>query len=314
MDLIIYQDVLEKCCLAKDLEMLAFGDLTKIGERGVNLSNGQKQWVQLARALYQDADVYLLDDPFSTIDAHTATSLFNEYVMEALSGKTVLLVTHQLDFLPAFNSILNSLVGRAILIAVYSIIGCILAALLLLRSYSLVILGYKTSEFIFSSLLRSLFRAPMSFYDSTPLVSFDMSIVDLDLAFKLSIAVDSVMNAYSSFIILGILAWLVLFVIIPMIYLTIFFQLMRMNGTTKSSLASYLAESIFRTMTIRAFEDENRFFSKNLQYIDMNASTSFHSYSANEWLVQCLEMICAIVLSSSTLAMTFLPLGPSASG
>jgi ABC-type multidrug transport system fused ATPase/permease subunit len=57
--------------------MLPSGDLTQIGEKGVNLSGGQKQRVQLARALYQDADVYLLDDPFSSVDVHTATSLFN---------------------------------------------------------------------------------------------------------------------------------------------------------------------------------------------------------------------------------------------
>jgi ATP-binding cassette subfamily C (CFTR/MRP) protein 2 len=57
--------------------MLPVGDQTEIGERGVTLSGGQKQRVQLARALYQDADVYLLDDPFSAVDAHTATSLFN---------------------------------------------------------------------------------------------------------------------------------------------------------------------------------------------------------------------------------------------
>ena len=57
--------------------MLPYGDLTQIGERGVNLSGGQKQRVQLARALYQNADIYLLDDPFSAVDAHTAKSLFN---------------------------------------------------------------------------------------------------------------------------------------------------------------------------------------------------------------------------------------------
>lgn len=72
-----YQETLEKCSLVKDLELLPHGDLTEIGERGVNLSGGQKQRIQLARALYQDADVYLLDDPFSAVDAHTATSLFN---------------------------------------------------------------------------------------------------------------------------------------------------------------------------------------------------------------------------------------------
>lgn len=72
-----YQATLEKCSLVKDLELMPYGDLTEIGERGVNLSGGQKQRIQLARALYQDADIYLLDDPFSAVDAHTATSLFN---------------------------------------------------------------------------------------------------------------------------------------------------------------------------------------------------------------------------------------------
>ncbi|PHU14201.1 ABC transporter C family member 13 [Capsicum chinense] len=101
-----YQQTLEKCSLLKDLKLLPYGDLTEIGERGVNLSGGQKQRIQLARALYHDADVYLLDDPFSAVDAHTSTSLFNEYIMGALSGKPILLVTHQVDFLPASDMVL----------------------------------------------------------------------------------------------------------------------------------------------------------------------------------------------------------------
>lgn len=76
-----YQETLEKCSLVKDIEMLPFGDLTEIGERGVNLSGGQKQRLQLARALYRDADIYLLDDPFSAVDAHTASSLFNVKIL-----------------------------------------------------------------------------------------------------------------------------------------------------------------------------------------------------------------------------------------
>ena len=81
MDHVRYQETLEKRSLFKDLEILPFGDLTQIGERGVNLSGGQKQRIQLARALYQNAQVYLLDDPFSAVDAHTATSLFNVIVL-----------------------------------------------------------------------------------------------------------------------------------------------------------------------------------------------------------------------------------------
>jgi ABC-type multidrug transport system fused ATPase/permease subunit len=56
--------------------LLQYGDQTVIGDRGINLSGGQKQRVQLARALYQDADIYLLDDPFSAVDAHTGSDLF----------------------------------------------------------------------------------------------------------------------------------------------------------------------------------------------------------------------------------------------
>jgi ABC-type bacteriocin/lantibiotic exporter with double-glycine peptidase domain len=72
-----YQETLQRSSLVTDLELLPYGDLTEIGERGVNLSGGQKQRIQLARALYENADTYLLDDPFSAVDAHTAKSLFN---------------------------------------------------------------------------------------------------------------------------------------------------------------------------------------------------------------------------------------------
>lgn len=75
MDAELYDRVLEACDLKKDIAVLPFGDETVIGERGINLSGGQKQRVQLARALYQEADVYFLDDPFSAVDAHTGSHL-----------------------------------------------------------------------------------------------------------------------------------------------------------------------------------------------------------------------------------------------
>ncbi|XP_045819520.1 ABC transporter C family member 3-like isoform X3 [Trifolium pratense] len=101
-----YEKVLEACSLKKDLEILSFGDQTMIGERGINLSGGQKQRIQIARALYQDADIYLFDDPFSALDAHTGTHLFKECLLGFLSSKTVIYVTHQVEFLPAADLIL----------------------------------------------------------------------------------------------------------------------------------------------------------------------------------------------------------------
>lgn len=71
-----YDRTIEACALIKDFELFAASDLTEIGERGINMSGGQKQRIQIARAVYQDAEIYLLDDPFSAVDAHTGTQLF----------------------------------------------------------------------------------------------------------------------------------------------------------------------------------------------------------------------------------------------
>ncbi|XP_009354560.2 ABC transporter C family member 3 [Pyrus x bretschneideri] len=112
MDRGSYDRVLEACSLKKDLEVLSFGDQTVIGERGINLSGGQKQRIQIARAVYQDADIYLFDDPFSAVDAHTGSHLFKECLLGLLSSKTVIYVTHQVEFLPAADLILVMKDGR----------------------------------------------------------------------------------------------------------------------------------------------------------------------------------------------------------
>ncbi|XP_042486798.1 probable non-intrinsic ABC protein 5 isoform X4 [Macadamia integrifolia] len=107
-----YNIILEACSLKKDLELFAFGDQTIIGERGLNLSGGQKQRFQIARALYHDADIYLLDDPFSVVVAHTGTHLFKECLLGILGSKTVIYVTHQLEFLSSADLILVMKDGR----------------------------------------------------------------------------------------------------------------------------------------------------------------------------------------------------------
>ncbi|WOG90394.1 hypothetical protein DCAR_0209638 [Daucus carota subsp. sativus] len=456
MDQEKYHKVLKRCSLVQDLEILPCGDETVIGERGVNLSGGQKQRVQLARALYQDADIYLLDDPFSAVDAHTATSLFNEYVMGALSEKTVLLVTHQVDFLPVFDLILlmsegkiqqadkyqqllvhspdfrnllivkcdatnqegrmsysspksppvsnqeiqeieveeelnerlgdqliekeqketgdrglkpykqylkqnkgflylslssifhmlflvgqlgqgvwlaaelqNPAISIVILNVVYTGIGCVMSLCLLIRSYVVVELSTKASESIFSKAVVSIFRAPMSYFDSTPVgrilsrLSSDMSIIDLEVAIKFATSIGSALNTCLSFGILAVLTWPILFLIIPTVYITIVLQkyylasaneLMRINGTTKSSVASQLAESIAGAVTIRAFKEEDRFILENFRVTDANSVPYFHSFSANEWLILRLEGLCALIISFSALGMTLMPLGASKSG
>ncbi|KAG6518918.1 putative ABC transporter C family member 15 [Zingiber officinale] len=114
MDRRWYHEVLEACSLERDIELWDDGDLTVVGERGINLSGGQKQRIQLARAIYNNSDIYLLDDPFSAVDAHTAAHLFKECFLTLLSSKTVIYVTHQLEFIVAADLILVLKDGKVV--------------------------------------------------------------------------------------------------------------------------------------------------------------------------------------------------------
>eukprot|EP01147_Barroeca_monosierra_P004350 gene4350-6642_t len=94
-----YTSIINACALGPDLEQLSAGDNTEVGERGVTLSGGQKARLALARAAYRDADIYLLDDPLSAVDAHVGKHLFDKCICGILSNKTRILVTHQLQHL-----------------------------------------------------------------------------------------------------------------------------------------------------------------------------------------------------------------------
>uniref|UniRef100_A0AAY4E1V3 Multidrug resistance-associated protein 4 n=1 Tax=Denticeps clupeoides TaxID=299321 RepID=A0AAY4E1V3_9TELE len=101
-----YERVVKACALKRDLELLPDGDLTVIGDRGATLSGGQKARVSLARAVYQDTDIYLLDDPLSAVDAEVGRHLFEQCVCGLLRNKPRILVTHQLQYLKAADQIL----------------------------------------------------------------------------------------------------------------------------------------------------------------------------------------------------------------
>ncbi|KAG0011025.1 hypothetical protein BGZ80_001010 [Entomortierella chlamydospora] len=106
-DQIKYDQIIHAAGLRPDFEMLAAGDQTEIGERGINLSGGQKQRVSLARAAYQDADIYLLDDPLSAVDAHVDQHLWQNLIGPdgLLKDKTRLLVTHGIHHLEYVDQI-----------------------------------------------------------------------------------------------------------------------------------------------------------------------------------------------------------------
>eukprot|EP00970_Alexandrium_tamarense_P001569 scaffold167_cov191-Alexandrium_tamarense.AAC.9 len=103
-----YNEVVAACALVDDLVVLPAGDMTEIGERGINLSGGQKARVALARSMYsQETQLMLLDDPLSAVDAHVGEHLFREAITGSISkGTTRVLVTHHVHFLPRCDSIL----------------------------------------------------------------------------------------------------------------------------------------------------------------------------------------------------------------
>ena len=103
-----YQQVVQACALIDDLNILPAGDMTEIGERGINLSGGQKARISLARALYsKSSKLILLDDPLSAVDAHVGEHLFeNAIVGDVCSEATRILVTHHVHFLPRCDKVI----------------------------------------------------------------------------------------------------------------------------------------------------------------------------------------------------------------
>lgn len=145
-DVMRYKQAIDVACMSQDLDMLIAGDLTRIGERGVSLSggtrakykalpcqresvlnleaililSGQKARISLARAVYADADIVLLDDPLSALDSNVGNRVFTECVLKVLKNKIVVLVTHQLQYLVHADRVLALNEGKIVYSGSYS--------------------------------------------------------------------------------------------------------------------------------------------------------------------------------------------------
>uniref|UniRef100_A0A0E0HSK2 Uncharacterized protein n=1 Tax=Oryza nivara TaxID=4536 RepID=A0A0E0HSK2_ORYNI len=416
--------VRDNILFGKPFENFDHGDLTEIGQRGINMSGGRKQRIQLARAVYSDADVYLLDDPFSTVDAHTAAVLF--YV-RALSEKTVVLVTHQVEFLTetdwilvmedgyvkqqgvyaelmesgtafeklvsAHKSSITALddssqqsqvqeqnvtdentsgqpsakyisdidsvsakgqpsatqlteeeekeigdlgwkpykdyinvskgithlcvmgvtqvlftsfqmmatfwlavavqmnVSSALLVGAYSGLSILSCCFAYIRTLYAAKLGLKASKAFFTGLMDSVFKAPMSFFDSTPVgriltrASSDLSILDFDIPYSVA------------YVVVGATR-----------------DLARINGTTKAPVMNYAAESILGVVTIRSFGETDRFVRNNLLLIDTDATLFFHTVAAQEWVLIRVEALQSLTLLTAALLLVLAPPGAVSPG
>ncbi|BFI28684.1 protein MpABCC3 [Marchantia polymorpha subsp. ruderalis] len=452
-----YQETLRACALVEDLRQMTFGDQTEIGERGINLSGGQKQRIQLARAVYQDSDIYLLDDVFSAVDAHTGNELFEKCIKQALGTKTVLLVTHQVEFLRGADMIvvmrdgeivqsgtyagllipgtefhalvtaheesmqtvegceddedrpdLSSSVSKrstlsrrksstresgapapkqetaklvedekkatghvswrlywlyatkilhgapfALLlvfqccwqtasilsdyfiadatsvrnsssfepkrfILTYALIGAVCGLFITLRTFLLTFLGLRTAQAFFSSLLETILRATMSFFDTTPTgrimtrFSVDQSNVDTLICILIGACLANISQTLGILVVMCQVNWQMIIIIVPLFFVFCSYQryylatsreLTRMDSVTKAPIIHHFSESIAGFQTIRAFREQDRFCKENVNKVNNNLRMDFHNNAANEWLGLRLEMIGTIVLCLSALLM-----------
>ncbi|CAG2107853.1 unnamed protein product [Medioppia subpectinata] len=101
-----YRDVVRVAALERDLKIFPFGDRTLVGEKGVSLSGRQKARITLARSLYRNADICLMDDPLSAVDAAVAEHIFEQCIVDYLGPKIQILVTHQIQFIRKATKIL----------------------------------------------------------------------------------------------------------------------------------------------------------------------------------------------------------------
>ncbi|XP_017787048.1 PREDICTED: probable multidrug resistance-associated protein lethal(2)03659 isoform X2 [Nicrophorus vespilloides] len=106
LDRVRYKKVVKRCALERDFQLFPYGDKTIVGERGVSLSGGQRARINLARAVYKQADIYLMDDPLSAVDTHVGKELFDKCIASYLKEKTCILITHQLQYLKEVDHII----------------------------------------------------------------------------------------------------------------------------------------------------------------------------------------------------------------
>nr|CAB3486519.1 unnamed protein product [Digitaria exilis] len=279
-----YKEIIRSCCLQKDLEIMEFGDQTEIGERGINLSGGQKQRIQLARAIYQNCDIYLLDDVFSAVDAHTGSNIFKDCLRGTLKGKTIILVTNQVDFLHNVDNIFvvrDGMIAQSGKYVELLQAGSDFAALVAAHDSSMEMVeqSRQVEKVEHSQLaavgripsLRSrsigkgekVFVAPEIDAATSRIIqeeeresgqaSSDQTTIDVALAFFIGLTISMYISVLSTIIVTCQVAWPSVIAVIPLLLLNIWYrnrylatsrELTRLEGVTKAPVIDHFSETV----------------------------------------------------------------------
>uniref|UniRef100_A0A0E0H597 Uncharacterized protein n=1 Tax=Oryza nivara TaxID=4536 RepID=A0A0E0H597_ORYNI len=335
-----YERTIEACALVKDIGVFSDGDMTDIGERGTTMSGGQKQRIQIARAVYKDADVYLLDDPFSAVDPQTGRHLYKKCLMGVLRDKTVLYVTHQVEFLVDADLIMVMQNGRIAQAGKFQelqqnmafgvIFGahfCAVEQVCNAKGTSIYLSKHHAeSEKIFevgsnywmASACHPRTGSKSKMESTQFMASIDQSVLDLETASTLSESTFSVMQFLGTILIISYVSWPVLIIFIPSILICIRYQryysltateLARLSGIQKAPILHHFGETFYGAAIIRAFRQEDRFYRSNLSLLDNHSRPWFHLMAAVEWLSFRMNLLCNFVFGFSLVLLVRLPQG-----
>lgn len=425
MDKAWYKEVIEACALQADLDMLPQGDLTEIGERGITVSGGQKQRLNIARAIYFDADLILMDDPLSAVDAHVGRHIFDNAILGLLKNKSRILATHQLwvlnrcdriiwleegkiqaidtfdnlmknhagfqllmettaveeeheeeahvnddeveeekktmkkkkrggalmqaeeravksvpwsvytDYVKASGSLFNAPIvigfllmsqganiatslwlswwtsdqfgySRGVYIGVYGALGAAQALLLFFFALSLTMMGTIASKKMLNRAITRALRAPMSFFDTTPLgritnrFSRDVDVMDNNLTdamrmyfltLAMILSVFGLIIAYFHYFAIALGPLFILFLFSAGYYRASAREVKRFESVLRSHVFAKFSEGLSGTACIRAYGLKDRFITDLRNSIDEMDSAYFLTFANQRWLSTRLDII-----------------------
>ena len=422
-----YEEVIEACALRPDLEMLPNGDLTEIGERGITVSGGQKQRLNIARAIYFNTDMVLMDDPLSAVDAHVGRHIFDNAICGLLKDKCRILATHQLHVLSrcdrviwmqdghietidTFNNLMKfnegfqkmmattaqeetieeeevtnedeievekkdmktkkSKKGKALMqqeerqvksvswsvylayvrssgsiwfgplvllllitqqganiatslwlswwtsnkfgfgtgqyIGIYAALGACQAILMFCFSVTLSILGTTSSKVMLNQAVTRVLRAPMSFFDTTPLgritnrFSKDVDIMDNNLSDAIRMYLFTLATIISVFILIIVYFHYFAIALCPLFLMFLFSagyyrasarEVKRHESVLRSSVFARFGEGVSGTASIRAYGLQDYFVKGVRESIDQMNSAYYLTYGNQRWLSVRLDCI-----------------------
>ncbi|KAL6423795.1 hypothetical protein ACFW04_010336 [Cataglyphis niger] len=273
-----YQRVVKICALVRDFAQLPYGDKTFVGERGTALSGGQRARINLARAVYRDANIYLFDDPLSAVDTNVGRHLFDECINNYLQNKTRILVTHQLQYLKQcdYIIILNNakimdmdfyFLDTNTALWIYGGFLTISVVMTTCRNLIFYKICMNASKNLHNFMFSCLLKAPMSFFDNNPSgrilnrFSKDIGTVDEILPRTTIEAIQIFVVMIGILIQVLIINWWIIFPTIIMgilyneikkIYIPTAQTIKRLEGNAKSPVFSHVNSTLSGLTTIRS--------------------------------------------------------------